>query len=561
MADTAIMPDTAEPAATAGQDQSRLKQILNNINALSQQQKIAGAVAIALSIALIVGTILWNRQPDYAVLFSNLDEHDGGVIINTLQQQNVPYRISPDGRAILVQKDQVHAARLRLAADGLPQGGLIGFELLEKQKLGISQFAEQVNYQRALEGELARTIQSIASVAGARVHLAIPKQTAFLRNDQKPTASIMVNMRPGRSLDENQIAGIVHLVSSSVPRLTAEGVNIIDQNGDLLTSKSDPLRRAGLDATQLEYVKEIEKNVIRRIENILVPIVGKDNFRAQVSADVDFNEVEQTAETYKPNPAPDQAIRSQQTTEEINPLRAPQGIPGALSNQPPVPATAPITTPPVPAGQGINNQQGLNISNRSAIINYEVDRTIQHIRQSLGQIKRISVAVVVNNRQETGPGGAVQSIPLSEEELNRISNLVREAVGYNAARGDTINVASSAFAPKEVEPGTPIWKDPDMLEVGKQGFQYLTILLIILFIYLLVLRPLLRTVMPPPAEQTREEENEEDEDAEVSLSPEALAGNSYEAKLERSRQLTREDPKLVSNLIKEWLDVNEEGRK
>ncbi len=552
---------TAENAAeTPAITASRLQQAIQNINALNQRQKIAAAAAIALAIALVAGALLWNRQPEYAVLFSNLDERDGGTIINTLQQQNVPYRMSPDGRAILVPQEQVHQVRLRLAADGLPKGGLVGFEVLETQKLGVSQFHEQVNYQRALEGELARTIQAIASVAGARVHLAMPKQTAFLRDDQKPTASVMVNMRPGRALDASQVAGIVHLVSSSVPRMTEAGVSIINQDGDLLTSKSDPLRRTELDPTQLQYVNEVESGFIRRIETILLPIVGKENFRAQVSADVDFNQVEQTAETFKPNPSPDQAIRSQQTTEESNRIPGPQGVPGALTNQPPVPATAPVTNPQVPPGQGANAQLGSN--NRSAVLNYELDRTIQHVKQSLGQIKRLSVAVVVNHRSETGPNGQVQMVPLSDEELTRISNLVREAVGYNPARGDTINVASSAFAPALAEPSPPLWKDPEVIELGKNGLQYLFVALAVLFAYFAIIRPLLRTVAPPPPEPEITGEDEEDEtgeDAIVNLSPDAA--DSYEARLQRARELARSDPKLVADLIKEWMNPTEEGRK
>lgn len=561
---------TAENVATAptGALNARLQQAVQNINALTTRQKVAGAAALALAIAMVVGVLLWNRQPEYGVLFSNLDERDGGQVIATLQQQNVPYRMSPNGLSILVPQEQVHELRLRLAAAGLPKGGLVGFELMDTQKLGVSQFNEQVNYQRALEGELSRTIQSIASVAAARVHLAMPKQTAFLRDDQKPTASVMVTLRPGRVLDANQVAGIVHLVSSSVPRMVESGVNIIDQNGELLTTKNDPLRQSGLDATQLEYVKEVESGFIRRIENILQPMVGKDNFRAQVAADVDFNQVEQTAETFKPNPSPDQAIRSQQTTEETNRQPGPQGVPGALTNQPPVPATAPITTPPVPPNQGTTAQIG--ITNRTAVLNYEVDRTIQHVKQSLGQLKRLSVAVVVNYKTETLPNGQTQTVPLTDEEVARINNLVREAVGYNPARGDTINVATSPFSGLGAEPALPIWKDPEMVELGKEGLKYLLVLLVILFAYFAIIRPLMKSVFPPPpkpeeaeaaeAGEAGAEGEESEEGARVSLSAAAQA-NTYEAKLARARALAKEDPKIVANLIREWMGINEEGRK
>ena len=554
-------------AAAEGAAANRLQQALQNIRALDQRQKIAAGVALALVIALVVSMLSWNRAPEYSVLFSNLEERDGGQIIAALQQQNVPYRMSPSGTAILVPSAQVHETRLRLAAEGLPRGGLAGFELMDGQKLGISQFNEQVNYQRALEGELSRTVQAIAAVGGARVHLAIPKQTAFLRDDQRPTASVMVNLRPGRVLDPNQVNGIVHLVSSSVPRMTASGVSIVDQNGELLTSRTDPLMRAGLNSTQLDYVRAMERQFVERVENILTPIVGKGNFRAQVAADVDFNQVEQTAETYKPNPSPDQAIRSQQTNELINPLLGPQGVPGALTNQPPVPATAPITVPNVQgAGAGVQNQIS---SNRSALLNYELDRNIQHVRQAVGQLKRLSVAVVVNNRTAADADGAPTTVALTDDELARITNLVREAVGYNADRGDSINVANSAFAIEPTEVAPPLWKDPEMLELGKQGLHWLLIALALLFLWFAVLRPLMRTILPPPPEAATaegpgfgsdetDEDADEDEDAIVSLGSQQ---DSYLAHLEQARQLAREEPKLAATLIKEWMGVNEDGRK
>ena len=564
-----LSPGMNAESATPGV-QTRLQQTLQNVRDLSQQQKLAGAAAIALVIALIAGVLMWNRPPEYAVLFSNLDERDGGQIIAALQQQNVPYRMSPTGNAILVPPAQVHETRLRLAAAGLPKGGLAGFELMDGQKLGISQFSEQINYQRALEGELSRTVQAIAAVASARVHLAMPKQTAFLRDDQRPTASVMVNLRAGRVLAENQVAGIVHLVSSSVPRMNAEGVKIIDQNGKLLTEQADPLMRAGLNANQLDYVRLLENAFIDRIDNILVPLVGKGNFGAQVAADVDFNQVENTAETYKPNPSPDQAIRSQHTTEAINPLPGAQGVPGALTNQPPVPATAPLTAPAVGAGAGQGTQGAIN-SNRSAVLNYELDRNIQHVKQAVGQIKRLSVAVVVNSRSIPGPDGQPTEVPLSDDEINRITNLVREAVGYNADRGDTINVASGAFAADPSDVVLPLWKDPEMIELGTQAMNWLLVLIAILFAYFGVIRPLLRTVVPPKDKKAKDEaepgtagatgeEGEEGEDG-VTVSLSGEEAESYEAKLERARNMARNDPKVLAGLIKEWMGVNEEGRK
>ena len=570
----------AEDAAAPVPPASPFAQVLENIRNLSQRQKIAAGAALAFAIALVVGVILWSRQPDYAVLFSNLAEKDGGAVVASLQQQNVPYKFSDNGNAILVPTNQVHDLRLRMAAQGIPKGGLVGFELMENQKLGISQFHEQVNFQRALEGELSRTISAIASVAAARVHLAIPKQTAFLRDEQKPTASVMVHLHTGRALDPTQIAGIVHLIASSVPQLTNDNVSVIDQNGNLLTKKPDPLRANGaLDASQILYTRELEEGFIERVNAILTPLFGKGNFRAQVSADVDFNITEQTAETYRPNPSPEQSIRSQQSSESQTRELAPQGVPGALTNQPPVPATAPVTTPPV-AGTAGAGQPPIT-TNKSATINYELDKTVQHTRKALGQIRRLSVAVAVNQREEKDKSGALKPVPLSDEERQRIEKLVGDAVGYNKERGDTLSVASSPFVASQ-EPETPLWKDPDNQALLKELIKYLVIAGVIAFVAFGVIRPLLRQVLPQPepkedeaaiaaaaaqaaaegeeAEAGEEGEGEEGEGAEVELSPEAAARLAYEEKLAKVLALARNNPKVISNLIKEWMGSNEQQR-
>ncbi len=543
--------------ATA-QESSQLQQAMLRLNDLSQRQKMAAAAAIALALSLIVGIWLWSRSPDYAVLFANLEERDGGAIVVALQQQNVPYRFTAGGTAIMIPSSMVHDVRLRMAAQGLPKGGLVGFEVMENQRLGVSQFLEQVNFQRALEGELSRTIQSIASVSSARVHLAIPKQSGFLRDEQKPSASVMVNLYSGRTMEAAQVAGIVHLVASSVPQMSNERVSVVDQNGNLLTMGSDPMRSTGLNASQLNYVQEVEAAYIRRIESILAPLVGAGNFRAQVSADVDFNHVEETAETFKPNPSPDQAIRSQQTTEHLTRDPGAQGVPGALANQPPVPATAPIVgqTP----GEGAANGGVPLNSNRSATLNYELDRNIQHIRQAPGQVRRLSVAVVVNHRTETLPNGQTRTIALTEEETNRITDLVRGAMGYDQARGDTLNISSARFAAiEEIEPAAlPLWQDPQMIDLGKELLKYLVLFGVLAFVYYGLIRPLIRTVATTPPRPVAAGAAA-DEDAIVSLGGAKHA--SFDEKLARARELARAEPKVVANLIKEWMGGNEESKK
>ena len=528
------------------------------ISQLTMRQKLAGMAAVALAIAVLTGLWLWSRTPDYQVLFSNLNEKDGGAIIAALQQQNVPYRFSEGGGAILVPSGQVHDVRLKLASQGLPRGGLVGFELMEAQKLGLSQFAEHINYQRALEGELARSIQSLSAVDGARVHLAIPKQTGFLRDEQKPTASVLVNLRGGRLLEPTQVAGIVHLVASSVPELSPSAVSILDQNGKLLSQNKDGGRDAGLDPTQLKYVEDLEQGYIKRIEQILTPITGPGNHRAQVTADVDFDRAEQTAETYAPNPADKAAIRSQQSQEQTTRETGAAGVPGALSNQPPAPATAPLTTPAAPGTPGAANQAPPLNASKNATINYEVDKTVRHVKSAVGSVKRLSVAVVVNHRSEKLPDGKVKTVPLTEAEIKQITDLVREAMGFNKDRGDTLNVTSSPFraADPETLPESPFWKSPEFISLAKDLFKYVLFAGVALYLVFGLIKPLVRQMT------TREEADESqevrdvtpDEDAVVALSGPGGAPlpMTFEQKLAQAKELAKSDPKLVANMIKEW---------
>ncbi|WP_374401418.1 flagellar basal-body MS-ring/collar protein FliF [Niveibacterium sp.] len=565
----------AEAELTADQPApptSPLELIRDNFNRLTARQKIAGAAAIAVSIALLTGVWLWSKQPNYAVLFSGLAEKDGGAIITALQAQNVPFKVTDNGSAILVPAQQAAELRLRMASQGLPKGGSVGFELMEGNRIGISQFLEQVNYQRALEGELGRTIGSINAVQNARVHLAIPKQTAFLRDEQKPSASVVLTLHAGRALDNGQIAGIVNLISASVPQLTASAVSVIDQNGNLLTTKADP---SGLDATQIKYVRELEDRFVRRIESILEPIVGQANLRAQVTADVDFDQQEQTAESYKPNPSPNQAIRSQQLSDNTTMQPAPAGVPGALSNQPPVPATAPITTPAAPGTPGAANQAQPLSTSKNSTTNYELDKTVQHTKRALGQVRRLSVAVVVNHRSERDAKGNVRTVPLSEAQMKQVNDLVREAVGYNETRGDTVNVANAPFT-ESLRKGDelPWWKDPELRAMALDLARWLLLGLVAAFLWLRVLRPLVRTVAPPPVvaegaeggEEGGEEEeegyvvtlNEQGEVPDDQLLPpevrmEEIARMSFDRKIAKVREIAVKNPKVIATLMKEWM--------
>ena len=525
--------------------------IVESFNKLEPRQKMMGMIGAALLIALIAATFLWTREPDYSVLFANLSERDGGEIVTVLQAQNIPYKFNDSGNAILVPGNVVHDTRLKLASQGLPKGGMVGFELMENQKLGISQFAEQINYQRGLEGELSRSVQSIAAVRGARVHLAIPKQTAFLRDEQKPSASVLVALHPGRVLEASQVAGIVHLVSSSVPQLNPANVSVIDQDGNLISQKKDPLQEAGLNPSQLKYVKEIEASYIKRIEEIVGTVVGARNVKARVAADIDFSQSEQVAETYRPNPTPETAIRSQQTSETGSSVPGAQGVPGALTNQPPAPATAPITAPNVPGGAAAAGAGDARPFTKNATINYEVDKTVRHTRIVPGEIRRLSVAVVVNNKVDDKG----KTIPLSAAELKQITDLSREAMGFNQQRGDTLNVANASFsAPEKADiPDTPLWKDPEAISIGKEAFKYLAIALIAWLLWSRLLRPTLDRMA-----ETKKPETVMTDDGMIVLGgggedPQA----AFERKLATAKEITKQDPRLVASMVKEWMGGSE----
>lgn len=538
------------------------------------QQKFGLMVALAAVVALLVGGWMWGQTPDYRVLYANLSDRDGGAIISSLQQMNVPFKFAEGGGALLVPANQVHEVRLRLAGQGLPKGGLVGFELMETQKLGTSQFQEQVNYQRALEGELARSIQSLSAVQSARVHLAFSKPSVFVREQQKPSASVLLSLHPGRTLDAGQVSAIVHLVSSSIPDLPVKNVTVIDQSGNLLTAQDG--NNVGLDPGQLKYLHEVEQSFVKRIEAILTPITGGNNVLAQVTADIDFTQTENIAETYSPNQAAAAAaaVRSQQTSESSgggNGSAPASGVPGALSNQPPANASAPLNAAPAPGpaptpapapGQPAGTsaapataQTGASAApsptRRDSTINYEVDKTIKHTRQPVGAIKRLSVAVVVNHRKLVDADGKVTTKPLSADEMTQINALVKEVMGYSKERGDSLNVTNSAFSVAEVEPAAevPLWKQPETIATAKDVGRNVLIAGLVLFLVLGVLRPLLTKLaevrLPAPAAAG----------ADALASVQRQAG--YAENLDTAKQLARNEPKLVANVVKEWVTSDE----
>lgn len=537
-------------------------------------KRVAIGGGIALILALMIAVWMWSQAPEYRVLFSNYSDRDGGAITASLDQMGVQYKFSEGGNAILVPAEQIHDLRLKLAAQGLPKGGNVGFELMENQKLGVSQFLEQVNYQRSLEGELARSIQSLGSVSAARVHLALPKPSVFVRDQQKPTASVLLNLQPGRALDQGQVSAIVHLVASSVPELTFGNVTVVDQTGALLSEQAG--KGAGnkmLDATQLKYVDQVQENIIKQVEAMIKPLVGEGNVRAQATAEIDFAQVDTAAEMYKPNSPPEpQAIRSQQTSETQGAGAGASGIPGALSNQPPGVNTAPIDGEPpaeAPAQTGP--------STKNSTTNFEVDKTIRYEQRPMGGVKRLTVGVVVNYRRIVDPAtGKVTVRPLAANEVAQINELVKQAMGFNPERGDTMNVTNAPFdgvdKPAEAVVEPEWWRDPANMPLFKDLARYAFVAAVIAFLYFRFLRPLLRpaikkfdeaTAVP---EEPKEDEKAEGEEGEEEAEPDEeeleeeekiRRDMGYRANLKLAKDLANQDPRIVANVIKAWLGSNE----
>ncbi len=518
------------------------------------------AIGAAAVIAFMTVVWLWSQQPDYRVLFSNYSDKDGGAVVAALEQMNIPFKFSEGGSAIMVPSNHVHEARLKLASQGLPKGGNVGFELLENQKFGVSQFVEQVNFQRALEGELERSIQSVDTIQVARVHLAIPKSSVFTREQKKPTASVLLNLHAGRSLDKRQVSAIVHLVASSVPDLPITNVTVIDQNGNLLSDTGKDGLSDGLDPAKLKYIEDLQRNIIKRVESIIIPLVGANNVRAEATAEVDFSTVEQAAEIYKPNQAPeDITVRSMQSSESSSSTSTTTGgVPGALSNQPPVPATAPLVANDPAEGTAVTTPVS---SQRNVTTNYEVDKTVRYVQQPMGGIKRLTVAVVVNHITGVDADGKTVTRPLTDNEKTQINELAKQAMGFNAERGDSLTVVNNSFvsAEQEVLPEIPFWKQPATIEMAKDAGKFLIGLIVILLLYLRLLKPMVRTLitpaaplLPAPADDGSVVKLSNNE----SLSARGLGAQGYEENLVVTKQIAKENPKLVANVVTSWVSGN-----
>ncbi|CAM3565934.1 flagellar basal-body MS-ring/collar protein FliF [Paracidovorax anthurii] len=542
--------------------------LLQRFSALDRAKRLRFGVGVALLVAAVIAAVVFNRQPDYKVLFANLNDKDGGAIVAQLSTMNVPYKYAEGGGAILVPAERVHDVRLRLATQGLPKGSVTGFELMETNRFGVTQFQERLNFQRGLEGELTRSIQALSSVQSARVHLALPNQNGFFREQQKPSASVLLSLYPGRFLDRAQLAGIVHLVASSVPEMAPSAVSVLDDSGKLLSQSPDSAAGNNTDAQQLSYVQQIEQQYTRRILDILEPVVGKNNVKAQVTAEVDFTQTEQTSEQHRPNQTPDSsAVRSQQVVESSGNQgnQPPSGVPGAASNQPPQPSTAPINGAN-PAPNAGNGQQGQAVgSKRESITNYEVDKTVRVTRAGSGAIKRVSAAVVVNYQAVAeGSGRPPVAKALTPEQLEQMTALVRETIGYSKDRGDSVNIMNTQFLVDNTPAvELPLWKQPEVIELAKSLGWPVGMSLFAALVLLGLVRPAIKgmnapSAAPAVAQRRQVDAIEADQPERPALAapskPEDLIQTPEQLRLDEARVLAKGNPMAVANILKTWVN-------
>lgn len=542
---------------------------------LSGGQKIKALAGIVALLAIVIAAIFMGRQPDWRVLFANVSDKDGGAIVAQLAQMNVPYKYTEGGQAIMVPADRVHDTRLRLASQGLPKGSVGGFEMMEANRFGMTQFQERLTFQRGLEGELTRSIQSIGAVQSARIHLALPSQNGFFREQQKPSASVLVTLHPGRTLDKTQVAGIVHLVAASVPELPPKSVSVIDESGNLLSNPPDG-QSLGVDTQQLQYVQKIEDTYTRRVMDILEPLLGRQNVRAQVTADVDFSQSEQTSETHNPNQGASPAsVRSQQTVENTTDTSGQTpGAPGAISNIPPGASAAPINgaavAPGVTGPNGTPGTSSANTMRRESVVNYEVDKTVRVVKASTGNIRRLTAAVVVNHRTTTDPKtGKEVTQPLPPEQIEQMTALVREAIGFSKDRGDSVNLMNAPFSVPKVETvDVPLWQQPDTVDLARTLAWPVGALILGLVVLLGFVRPSMKMISapPPPPEEAREGGQRQLETVigDVTERPGLLPGteavaldappSEHQLRLEDARRLSKENPVAVANIIKTWVN-------
>ena len=528
------------------------------LSGMEKAQKIKLGLGAFGLLVIAIALFFMGQQPDWKVLYANLNDKDGGAIIAQLTTMNVPYKYTEGGGAIMVPSDKVHDTRLRLASQGLPKGSVNGFELMEANRFGMTQFQERLTFQRGLEGELTRSIQSLSSVQAARIHLALPNQNGFFREQQKPSASVLLTLHPGRTLDKAQVAGIVHLVASSVPEMNPKAVSIVDDAGNLLSATPEG-QAQGADTQKLQYVQQMEQLYTRRILDMIEPLVGVGNVKAQVSADVDFSLVESTSEQHKPNQGAEPGtVRSQQLIEDGSPAVAqPAGVPGATTNQPPATGTAPINGAAAPLGVAGNGDKS-GTTRKESVINYEIDKTVKVVREASGTVRRLTAAVVVNHRSITDKTGKAITSAIPPEQLEQMTALVRETIGFNKERGDSVNVVNAVFNIAKPVEEVPLawWKNPDNMELARSMAWPVGMLGMALLVLMGLVRPGLKMMRAPALPKPESNAKPPQLNAVLNEAPErpGLPMPAENQRLADAKRLALENPMAVANIVKSWVN-------
>ncbi len=565
----AIVPSEADSgkAAKGVASVGSESDLMTGISRLTVFRQVGLMVGLAASVALGLALVLWMQEPDYQPLMQNIAAQDMEEVSSILNLNGISFKIEPRTGFMLVQADQLHMAKLKLAAAGITGDPNVGYELLDKEQgLGTSQFMENTRFIRGLEGELSRTITSFRSIRKARVHLAIPKRSVFVRDSRKPSASVLVETSGASPVSREQVEAIINLVAGSVPEMERSGVTVVDQKGNLL-SRNNESEEDRLIAREFEYTRKIETTLNNRIAGILDPIVGSGRFRSEVSADVDFTAIEQAEEIFNPD---QRVVRSEQTLDEQRQLGGQGGVPGALANQPPEAAAAPQE-----AGAGAAAEGGTPTNLRKQTTrNYELDRTISYTKQQQGRLTRLTVAVAIDDIRNINPEtGEMTFTPWSEKELERLTLLVRNAVGYSAARGDSVNVINTPFAPQLVEPYVepPMWEQSWFWDSVWKGVAFLVALIVIFA----VIRPTFKNLAASGA-QVKELALAGDADGldqldrmasgpagqsvTLSAADEFLlpgASEGYDRQVNALKGLVAEDPARVAQVIRQWINTDE----